>query len=76
MVVGAVSRRDRGIRNGSPQPVDLLKSFPLLGANVKGYRGVRRLLHSPFHIYYRVLPEQKRLEVLHFWHESRQPPRF
>lgn len=55
--------------------IDLLKSFPQLGTPVKSFPGVRRLLHSPLHVYYRVLPEQKRVEILHFWHSSRKPPR-
>ena len=55
---------------------DLLKSFPRLGTPVRGFPGVRRLLHSPLHVYYRVLPDQMRIEILHFWHASRRPPRF
>jgi len=54
--------------------IDLLKSFPRLGTPVKGFPGIRRLLHSPFHVYYRLLPEQKRIEILHFWHISRKLP--
>ena len=54
--------------------VDLLKSFPRLGEPVKSFRGVRRIFHSPLHIYYRILPEHATLEVLHFWHVSRRPP--
>jgi len=56
--------------------VDLLRSLPRLGQPVKGFPGVRRILHSPLHVYYRIVPEQKTLEVLHFWHVSRQPPEF
>jgi plasmid stabilization system protein ParE len=56
--------------------VDLLKSFPYLGALVRGYQGVRRLQHSPLHVYYRVLPESRKVEILHFWHESRMHPEF
>ena len=40
---------------------------------MSGYEGLRR--HSPLHIYYRVLPEKKRIEVLHFWHTARRPLR-
>lgn len=53
--------------------VDLLKSFPYLGEPVKGFPGVRRILHSPLHVYYRILLEQKTVEVLYFWHVSRYP---
>jgi hypothetical protein len=34
---------------------------------------VRRILHSPLHVYYRILLEQKTVEVLYFWHVSRYP---
>ncbi|MBZ5725409.1 MAG: type II toxin-antitoxin system RelE/ParE family toxin [Acidobacteriia bacterium] len=34
--------------------VDLLKDFPYLGARLKRYRGVRRFVHSPLHVYYRI----------------------
>ena len=56
--------------------VDLLKSFPRLGQPVKGFPQVRRILHSPLHVYYRIVPAQKILEILHFWHVSRHPPSF
>ena len=55
--------------------VDLLKTFPRLGTPAEDYPGVRRMLHSPLYIYYRVLPETKRIDILHFWHVSRRPPR-
>jgi plasmid stabilization system protein ParE len=54
--------------------VDLLKDFPNLGAPVHGYPGVRRLQHSPLHVYYQVVLESRRVEVLHFWHASRRGP--
>jgi len=56
--------------------VDLLRSFPRLGEPVRGFPGVRRILHSPLHVYYRILPGQTVLEVLHFWHVSRFPTPF
>jgi len=54
--------------------VELLANFPRLGRPVKDFPGVRRILHSPLHIYYQILPGQRVLEVLHFWHVSRHPP--
>jgi plasmid stabilization system protein ParE len=54
--------------------VDLLKDFPYLGVPVRGHTGVRRLQHSPLHVYYRVLPHAKKIEVLHFWHRARLHP--
>jgi len=56
--------------------VDLLKVFPHLGAPVRGYPGVRRLLHSPLYVYYRVLLEPQKVEILHFWHRARRGPLF
>ena len=55
--------------------VDLLRSFPTMGAPVHGYAGVRRLLHSPLHVYYRVYQDRRIIEILHFWHGSRRVPR-
>ena len=54
--------------------VDLLRSFPSMGTPVHGYAGVRRLLHSPLHVYYRVDPDRRVVEILHFWHVSRSFP--
>lgn len=56
--------------------VDLLKDFPYLGATVRGHPGVRRLQHSPLHVYYKVVLEARRVEVLHFWHRARRYPTF
>jgi len=56
--------------------VDLLKNFPYLGVPVREYPGIRRLQHSPLHVYYRVLPEARKIEILHFWHSSRRLANF
>lgn len=53
--------------------IDLLKSFPRLGEPISGFPGVRRLLHSPLHVYYRLSAEKKRVEILRFWHSARRP---
>ena len=52
--------------------VDLLKAFPYVGSPVLGTPGVRQLVHTPILIYYRVNVSRKLIEVLHFWHGSRQ----
>jgi plasmid stabilization system protein ParE len=52
--------------------VDLLGDFPYLGAPMHGSPGIRRLQHSPLHIYYRVVLEPRRVEILHFWHVARK----
>ena len=55
--------------------IDLLSDFPYLGAPVKGYPGVRRLLHSPLQIFYRVREDKGVIEILHFWHTAREGPK-
>jgi plasmid stabilization system protein ParE len=54
--------------------VALLKDFPNLGNSVKGFAGIRRLLHSPLYIYYKVDHEHEIIEVLRFWHTARREP--
>ena len=54
--------------------VDLLKNFPYLGAPVKGFRGVRRLLHSPVQVYYRVDEGRTRIQILHIRHVAQLFP--
>jgi plasmid stabilization system protein ParE len=54
--------------------LDSLQAFPYMGALVKGHPNVRRLLHSPLFVYYLVDVNRGRIEILHFWHVSRQAP--
>ena len=54
--------------------LDSLQVFPYLGALVKGHPNVRRLLHSPLYVYYRVDANRGSVEILHFWHVSRRQP--
>jgi plasmid stabilization system protein ParE len=56
--------------------VDLLADLPYLGAQVKGFSGVRRLLHSPIYVYYSVDESRMLIEILHFWHAARRNPDF
>jgi plasmid stabilization system protein ParE len=55
--------------------VDLLKSFPYIGAPVSGRPGVRQLVHTPILIYYRVLEHANAVEILHFQHAARNAPK-
>ncbi len=55
--------------------LELLASFPDVGARVQGQPNVRRFLHSPVYVYYRVDKRREAIEILHFWHSSRKPPR-
>jgi plasmid stabilization system protein ParE len=54
--------------------VALLRNFPYIGSLVEGRPGVRQLVHTPILIYYRVNETPKFVEILHFWHSSRQAP--
>ncbi len=54
--------------------LDLLKSFPYIGSPVAGRARVRQLAHTPILIYYRVNETPNFVEILHFWHSSRQAP--
>jgi toxin ParE1/3/4 len=52
---------------------ELLGTFPKLGRPVHGGRSVRVLLESPVRIYYRLGPADRSVEILRFWHASRDP---
>ena len=54
--------------------VDLLENFPRLGVPVPRRPGVRKILHSPVRVYYRLHDQGKRIEILHFWHVARRNP--
>jgi plasmid stabilization system protein ParE len=51
--------------------IEVLKSFPYLGWTVRGRAGVRRLVHTPITIDYRVSEEMHIIEVLQLRHASR-----
>lgn len=55
--------------------LELLSRFPYIGSPVSGRPGIRQLVHTPILIYYRVDSERGVVEVLHFWHGHRRPPR-
>ena len=74
LVAGSLRGQHRKIWDPLLNHVDLLKAFPLFGRPVSGYAGVRRLLHSPLYVYYRIDQSREAIEVLRFWHASRRPP--
>src|SRR5258708_5832734 len=43
--------------------IELLQALPYIGATIKGHPDVRRLLHSPLYVYYR-LDENRRAEAV------------
>jgi len=54
--------------------IDVLAELPELGARVTGRSQVRKLIHSPIRIYYRVNKRKRLVEILHFWHAARVSP--
>lgn len=55
--------------------LDLIAIQPAIGAKARGvrFRGVRRVLLEPvrYHLYYRVRPVLRRVEILAVWHAER-----
>ena len=54
--------------------IELLRSFPRIGVPLPGRPGIRKLLHSPVRVYYRLHENRGLIEVLHFWHTARIDP--
>ena len=52
---------------------ELLGMFPKLGRPVLEKQGVRVLSETPVKIYYRLSPRNGSVEILRFWHASRDP---
>lgn len=55
--------------------VELLTRFPRMGGVVRKRPSVRKLVHSPFLIYYQVRNAEHEIEILHIRHGARKPPR-
>lgn len=53
--------------------VELLARFPRMGGVIRKRPAVRKLLHSPFLIYYQVREAKREIEVLHVRHGARKP---
>ena len=56
--------------------VGLLATLPHIGAPISNHSGVRKMLHTPVRVYYRILEGRRAVQILHFWHVSRQEPKF
>ena len=56
--------------------VDLLRHFPRLGASVPSRPRLRKIIHTPVVVYYRLYDDKSVVEILHFWHGSRRDPVF
>ena len=55
---------------------ELLATFPHIGTPVEQREKVRKVLHTPVRIYYRIDEKRQIVEILHFWHTARQEPNF
>jgi plasmid stabilization system protein ParE len=53
--------------------VDLLGRFPRMGNTTRKRSRVRKLVHSPILVYYRIHEDTSLVEILHFRHGSRKP---
>jgi plasmid stabilization system protein ParE len=47
-----------------------------MGNVIRKRSRVRKLVHSPILVYYQLREEKRAVEVLHFRHGSRKPPKF
>ena len=56
--------------------VDLLRRYLRMGSAIRQGSPVRKLVHSPFVVYYQFHEKKCLVEVLHFRHGARKPPRF
>jgi plasmid stabilization system protein ParE len=54
--------------------IDLLTRLPRMGGAVRKRPRVRKLVHSPILVYYRVHEGTHIVEVLHLRHGARKPP--
>ncbi|HEX5432745.1 MAG TPA: type II toxin-antitoxin system RelE/ParE family toxin [Candidatus Angelobacter sp.] len=53
----------------------MLISFPFMGSAIRKRPRVRKLVHTPILVYYRVDEKKRVIEVLHLRHGSRKPPK-
>jgi plasmid stabilization system protein ParE len=56
--------------------VELLTRFPRMGIVIRARSRVRKLLHSPLLVYYRIRETSRDIEILHLRHASRKAARF
>ena len=50
-----------------------LPTFPLLGPLLRHKPGVRKLVHAPYVVLYRVDESRQQVRILRFWHAKRDP---
>jgi plasmid stabilization system protein ParE len=52
---------------------ETLAQFPERGGNVQSRPGVKKLVHSPYLVFYRVDDDRRCVDVLRFWHGAQDP---
>lgn len=79
-IVGYIARDDpeaaSRFGNSLLDYLDLLGRYPRIGRTIRERSHVRKLVHSPIVIYYRVVAERRTVELLHLRHGSRADPEF
>ena len=63
--------RAQRIGNALIDRVAILEKFPLLGSPYPKRPGVRKLVSPPYIIFYRLNPEEGRVDILRYWHGAR-----
>ena len=54
--------------------IELLRTFPRIGVPVPARLNIRKLLHAPIRVYYRLQEAPPLIEILHLWQGSRKLP--
>mgnify|MGYP001377214554 CR=1 FL=1 len=79
-VVRHIARDDpitaKRIGNGLIDRVAILENFPFLGSAYPKRPGIRKLISRPYIIFYRARPEERRVDILRYWHGARSEPDF
>jgi toxin ParE1/3/4 len=52
---------------------EALAQFPERGSNIRRRRGVKKLVHAPYLIFYRIDNARRCVDVLRFWHGAQNP---
>ena len=55
--------------------IELLVRFPRIGGLIRKRAQIRKLVHSPYLVYYRVRENKREIEILHSRHGARKPPK-
>jgi plasmid stabilization system protein ParE len=77
-IVGHIARDDADAAsrfgNALLDHIDLLARFPKMGGRIRWRSRVRKLLHTPVLVYYRIREDRHCVEILHLRHSSRIDP--